>query len=302
MRSNMKKIPAIFVLFILVFFSCKKSENSTDDESYVKGKAEIYVDESLLPIVEDQELVFESKYPKANIKLIPEADSDIVNLILQRKIDIAVLSHELTKSQEDKLKAIDVIGKNTPFCTDAIALVVNQKSSKTAISVSEVFEILKGQNTDVQLVFDNENSSTLSYLMEKANVKSLSKNVTALKSNLEVIKFVAENNNSIGFVGVNWLLNPSIELESTIKEVKVLAVGESIQKAVKPTQSYIETKEYPFTRKIYLLNYQGRTGLGMGFASFVKSEVGQRIILKSGLAPVKIPTREIRIVKSNKKK
>jgi phosphate transport system substrate-binding protein len=298
----MKEISAIFALIILVVFGCKKSENSTDDESYVKGKAEIYVDESLLPIVEDQELVFESKYPKANIKLIPKADSDIVNLILQRKIDIAVLSHELTKSQEDKLKAIDVIGKNTPFCTDAIALVVNQKSSKTAISVSEVFEILKGQKTDVQLVFDNENSSTLSYLMEKVNVKSLSKNVTALKSNLEVIKFVAENNNSIGFVGVNWLLNPSIELESTIKEVKVLAVGESIQKAVKPTQSYIETKEYPFTRKIYLLNYQGRTGLGMGFASFVKSEVGQRIILKSGLAPVKIPTREIRIVKSNKKK
>jgi phosphate transport system substrate-binding protein len=298
----MKEISAIFALIILVVFGCKKSENSTDDESYVKGKAEIYVDESLLPIVEDQELVFESKYPKANIKLIPKADSDIVNLILQRKIEIAVLSHELTKSQEDKLKAIDVIGKNTPFCTDAIALVVNQKSSKTAISVSEVFEILKGQKTDVQLDFDNENSSTLSYLMEKVNVKSLSKNVTALKSNLEVIKFVAENNNSIGFVGVNWLLNPSIELESTIKEVKVLAVGESIQKAVKPTQSYIETKEYPFTRKIYLLNYQGRTGLGMGFASFVKSEVGQRIILKSGLAPVKIPTREIRIVKSNKKK
>ena len=298
----MKEISAIFALIILVVFGCKKSENSTDDESYVKGKAEIYVDESLLPIVEDQELVFESKYPKANIKLIPKADSDIVNLILQRKIDIAVLSHELTKSQEDKLKAIDVIGKNTPFCTDAIALVVNQKSSKTAISVSEVFEILKGQKTDVQLVFDNENSSTLSYLMEKVNVKSLSKNVTALKSNLEVIKFVAENNNSIGFVGVNWLLNPSIELESTIKEVKVLAVGESIQKAVKPTQSYIETKEYPFTRKIYLLNYQGRTGLGMGFASFVKSEVGQRIILKSGLAPIKIPTREIRIVKNNKKK
>ena len=298
----MKKIIFIFAVIVLVIFACKKSENSSEDESYVKGKAEIYVDESLLPIVEDQELVFESKYPKANIKLIPNADSDIVNLLLQRKIDIAVLSHELTKSQEDKLKAIDIIGKNTPFCTDAIALVVNQKSSKTAITVSEVFEILKGQKTEVQFVFDNENSSTLSYLMEKANVKSLSKNVTALKSNLEVIKFVSENNNSIGFVGVNWLLNPSIELESTIKEVKVLAVGESIQKAVKPSQSYIETKEYPFTRKIYLLNYQGRTGLGMGFASFVKSEVGQRIILKSGLVPVKIPTREIRIVKNNKKK
>jgi Fe-S cluster assembly iron-binding protein IscA len=60
----MKKIPIAFVLIILVIFACKKSENSTDDESYVKGKAAIYVDESLLPIVEDQEMVFESKYPK----------------------------------------------------------------------------------------------------------------------------------------------------------------------------------------------------------------------------------------------
>lgn len=299
--SNIKKIATVFVLIILVVFACKKSENSTEDESYVKGKAAIYVDESLLPIVEDQEMVFESKYQKAAITLIPNSDSDIVNLLLQRKIDIAVLSHELTKTQEDKLKAKDVIGKNTPFCSDAIALIINTGNSKNTITTSEIYDVLKGKNTSVQFVFDNENSSTLSYLMDKANVKSLSKSVTALKNNLEVIKFVSENNNSIGFVGVNWLLNPSIELESTIKKVKVLAVGTSGKKAVKPTQSCIETKEYPFIRKIYLLNYQGRTGLGMGFASFVKSEVGQRITLKSGLAPIKIPTREIRIIKNNKK-
>ena len=297
----MKKIVSTFFLLILVVIACKQSETSTEDETYVKGKAEIYVDESLLPIVEDQEMVFENRYPKANIKLIPKSDSDIVNLLLQRKIDIAVLSHELTTTQEKTLRDSDVVGKNTPFCSDAIALIVNQANTKTAITTSEIYDILKGKKTEIQYVFDNENSSTLSFLMDKAGVKSLPKSITALNNNLEVIKFVSENNNSIGFVGVNWLLNPSIELESTIKKVKVLSVGSTIKNAVKPTQSYIETNEYPFVRKIYLLNYQGRTGLGMGFASFVKSEVGQRIILKSGLVPVKIPTREIRIVKNNKK-
>ena len=58
----------------------------------------------------------------------------------------------------------------------------------------------------MQFVFDNENSSTLAYLMDKAGVTTLPKNITALKNNLEVIKFVSENTNSIGFVGVNWLL------------------------------------------------------------------------------------------------
>jgi phosphate transport system substrate-binding protein len=42
-----------------------------------------------------------------------------------------------------------------------------------------------------------------------------------------------------------------------------------------------------------MLNYQGKAGLGMGFASFIAGEIGQRIILKSGLVPVKIPSRNI---------
>jgi phosphate transport system substrate-binding protein len=33
----------------------------------------------------------------------------------------------------------------------------------------------------------------------------------------------------------------------------------------------------------------------MGFASFITGEIGQRIILKSGLAPVRVPGRKINI-------
>ena len=39
----------------------------------------------------------------------------------------------------------------------------------------------------------------------------------------------------------------------------------------------------------------------MGFASFVAGNIGQRIVLKSGLLPHEIPTREIRIRKKYKK-
>ncbi len=35
------------------------------------------------------------------------------------------------------------------------------------------------------------------------------------------------------------------------------------------------------------VNCQGFSGLGMGFASFVAGDIGQRIILKSGLLPIK---------------
>jgi phosphate transport system substrate-binding protein len=51
-----------------------------------------------------------------------------------------------------------------------------------------------------------------------------------------------------------------------------------------------------------MLNYQGKEGLGMGFASYIAGEIGQRIILKSGLLPVRIPSRIIQLRKEIEKK
>jgi phosphate transport system substrate-binding protein len=48
-------------------------------------------------------------------------------------------------------------------------------------------------------------------------------------------------------------------------------------------------------RDLYIINGQGSAGLGMGFASFIAGDIGQRIILKSGLLPVRIPGRKLQI-------
>ena len=68
-----------------------------------------------------------------------------------------------------------------------------------------------------------------------------------------------------------------------------------------PTQSNIATAQYPLARDLYIINCQGYSGLGMGFASFIAGEVGQRITLKSGLLPVKMPGRNIKIRKQIEK-
>ena len=62
-----------------------------------------------------------------------------------------------------------------------------------------------------------------------------------------------------------------------------------------PTQNDIAEMKYPLARELYIVNCQGFSGIGMGFSAFVTSDVGQRIILKSGLLPVKVPPRELLI-------
>ena len=149
------------------------------------------------------------------------------------------------------------------------------------------------------LVFDNPNSSSVRYMNELAGLKTIPKTgIYSFKTNEEVIKFVAENEGMIGIVGVNWLMQPALNRVETVKSVQVLSVkGIGKKDYFSPTQNNIAEGKYPLARDLYIVNCQGYSGLGMGFASFVAGDIGQRIILKSGLLPAKMPGRNIIIRK-----
>lgn len=293
----MKRLLVIVITVLFAFFSCNKSSKEVD-ETITTGKLDVWVDETLMPIMQEQKAVFESQYSYAKVNLIGKSENEISKAIIEGKANYFVLSRKLNDNESKLFKSKTILGKVTPIATDGIAVIVNKENNKTSTSLNELSSVLNGSSSNNQLVFDNANSSTLRFLMEKTNVKSLPKtNVAALNNNLEVIKFVSQNANAIGFVGVNWITDVDVETETLLKNVKVLSLEIAKNKLVKPSQSSLALNEYPLSRKIYLLNYQGKTGLGMGFASFVAGNVGQRIILKSGLLPEIIPTRELKIRK-----
>jgi phosphate transport system substrate-binding protein len=62
-----------------------------------------------------------------------------------------------------------------------------------------------------------------------------------------------------------------------------------------PYQATIYSGEYPFSRNVYSINREGRTGLGTGFEAFVAGEKGQLIILKAGMVPATQPVRMVKI-------
>ena len=50
-----------------------------------------------------------------------------------------------------------------------------------------------------------------------------------------------------------------------------------------PYQYNLQDRRYPYTRDIYYISRSGKSDLGLGFASFIAGEIGQKIILKAGL-------------------
>ncbi|HHT9079166.1 substrate-binding domain-containing protein [Flavobacterium psychrophilum] len=293
----------ISFLFIVVF-SCDK-KGKKQEETILRGEATILVDETLLPIIDDQKQVFENQY-NATITLVAKSESEIVQILSKNKQQLAVLSRELTENEAEIFKIKKITPRITPLATDAIAFISFKSNKDTLIDLEKVIAFVQGkdQSNFKGLVFDNPNSSTVRYIKELAKINDLPKQkIFSFQTNNEVIEFVAKNEGMIGIVGVNWLLQPSPKMKEKVGAIKVLSVKSLKTKSfVKPSQDNIATGFYPLTREIKMLNYQPFSGLGMGFASFVSGEIGQRIILKSGLVPAKIPNRNLIIRKEITKK
>lgn len=301
----MKKI--YFLTFVAVvfvgLFNCNKKGEQNSSETILTGKITILVDETILPVIEDQKMVFESKY-KAKVDLIGKSETEIVKSISEGKSNVAILTRNLTVGEESYFKSKKIKGRVTPLATDGIAFISNKSSENLKIDLNEIIALMQGKPTKlVGLVFDNANSSTIRYFKDLAKVQELPKDkIFSFKSNNEVIKFVSENTGMIGVVGVNWLMQPLPDFQKLVDKVSILEVKTKNGTFAVPTQDMIASGFYPVTREIKFINYQGYSGLGMGFASFIAGQVGQRIILKSGLVPVRVPNRNLIIRKEIIKK
>lgn len=306
MKKIFKIILFVCVLALGVTFSCKKDKAGTTgeiEETPTSGNGQILVDNTVQPIVEDVIAVFHSVYERANLEQINKTETEIINALMQDSARVAVLPRLLTEQEEAAFRRKNITARVTPFAIDAIAFVTHNTAKDTVINLEDVLNVLKGQpaGRNIKLVFDNPNSSTIQQLLKMAGVKQApSANVFALKNNEEVIKYVHDTPGVIGIVGVNWLVQPPPPLTKYVENLTVLGVDNvkvngKEKKYYKPTQSNIATGSYPLTRKLYVLNYSGRDVLGTGFANYIGAHEGQRIILKSGLLPVDIPTREVNV-------
>lgn len=295
MNSTFKLIVAFCVLFLAI--SCNKSADATQ-ETILKGNATLLVDATLMPVMEDQVQIFESRY-EATIKMNAQSETEVIQSLVKDTSSIAVLSRKLNADEMKIFANRKIIPKITPFAIDAVALITNKNSNDTLVDIRDVIAFMNGNPSPriKGLVFDNPNSSTVRYMNTLAGLTSIpQKGVFSFGTNNEVIKFVSKNEGMIGVVGLNWLTQPRPEMQPYVDKVAVLSVrGKNQNDFYAPDQNNIAEGKYPLARELYIVNCQGFSGLGMGFASFVAGDIGQRIILKSGLLPYKVPPRKLSI-------
>jgi len=287
------------VIGLSLLVSCKKNNDSTTEikETYDKGTTEMYVESSVYPLVDDINEVFKSYYTNADIKLTMLSQNEILNAVYKDSNRLAVLPKTFSAEELTVFKG-KVVPKITPIAKDAVLFIAQKNTNDTLINYNDVIEIFKGTKaSDKVFVFHDANSAIVSNIMKDAKVDKLSKSVYYTKTVEEIVSYINKNKNAIGVVGINWMLQPDEKIKESIKELRSMWVyNDSLKQYFAPSQSTIADNTYPLIRTINIIDVQGKTGLGTGFASFAASDKGQRIVLKSGLMPITLPKREINIV------
>ncbi|WP_316843211.1 substrate-binding domain-containing protein [Pedobacter psychrodurus] len=296
----------LFIFLILALVSCKrKNKTEAVKETRTSGTLKMLVDESVGPIVQDQIDIFSLDYPQAKFETTVKPEQKLLPAFLNDSVRVIVLPRLLTKAEEKYYNQRNIKINTSRFAVDGIALITNQGNIDSTINVKDVIDILQGKKSDKKLVFDNAYSSTFQYFKDLAKISQFpTTGVYSKNSSNEVIKLIAEDKNFIGILGVNWITNKNTDVSEYLSQVKVLGVknvkgSPGDDQYYKPTQDNLINGIYPFLRNINIIDCEGRDGLGTGFATWLRSQRGQLIVLKSGLGPHKLMPRQINLTKGN---
>jgi phosphate transport system substrate-binding protein len=222
------------------------------------------------------------------------------------------MSRKLNDNERAFFKEKNRIPKETLIAYDGVAFICNKKNTDTTLSYNEIKNLFSGKtktwkelgtltNDSVLLVFESHKSGNARFIKEYFKLNALPANCFAVDDNAQVIKYVEEHPTAIGILSSGLIADMDDSLsQQFLNRVRVMGVSaaddpEGLKGFIQPYQEYIGDGTYPFKREIYIVNCEIGTRLGTGFASFIASDKGQRIILKSGLLPAVTPVRFIEV-------
>lgn len=300
-----------FVFGIIVitggFMSCDNYfKNDYEDNSPTSGKLKVYCDEGLTDHVKNQVATFESQYYNAHVELTSTSEAEAVDALYKDSCKVIVISRPLNENEKKAFATKDLSPLFSIVAYSGVALITNGQTNLRMLSMDQLKQLLSEKLTitdatnksiNLSVVFESNRSSVINYLKDSiVNGKSFSSNCSAVKNSLEVINYVSNTPNTIGFIDFAWLSDRDDSLyKAVMQKIKFVPVGRGDGKYFEPNQSSFKTGEYPLTRGVYVYRQASEFSLAKGFATFVAGPKGQTTFLKQGLLPSKQQERSIQI-------
>ncbi len=311
-KNKMQLNFRIYQLFILLCLasSCKEKSNKNIDapeDTPTRGKIHIFSDASFKPALLPEINTFEGIYTNAKIGITFTSERTAIDSFLRGQTEMIVVGRPLNEKELSPFKAKGIKVIQDVMAKDAIALVLNKNFPDSLLSINQLTDILSGKiktwkeinpsfpSGKIVIAADQGNSGNLFFLKDSLGLDIKNVEIFSADSVAGVIDYVKSHNNAMGIIGISWLSDADDkDSNNYFKQIRVAGLyKDNRDKFALPFQGNIADGSYPLKRNIYLIYSGARTGLRTGFASFVLGDRGQKIILKTGIVPAKMPGRDI---------
>jgi phosphate transport system substrate-binding protein len=269
------------------------------DDIPTKGDVLILAEEDFRSVLEAQVLAFENIYAEAHVRLRYLPQAELLKAMMSDSVRAVFTTCLPGAEQETYFRTRSLSRDVVPVLTDGIAVVTANLLEAKSVSVDSIRSGLTGAGRHV-VVFDGTGTGVVRTVVDSlfGGDQSALRAASAVPGVDSLVHLVATSPGIVGllaFSRISDLDDPRCRaLRANVSLCAVSPSGDG--PAVMPNQSTLADGSYPLRRTLYAVVTEGRSGLGTGFVSFVAGHKGQRIILKSGLAPIRVPAREVEIL------
>jgi phosphate transport system substrate-binding protein len=298
----------IFSTCIFIIAGCNNKTNSKRDENKTDTtKIYISVDESFKPVIDEQIKVYESSYNDVKIAAQYKPEAECLRDLKVDSISMVIATRTSSEYEDAFMSdSLNVSLRNRVIARDAIAVIVHPQSDNSFFTMKELKEILTGKfRKNLIPVFDGVKATgTVRFIVDSVlRGDSLSAVVKGVRGSEQVVDYVANTPDAIGFVGISWVGNREDTMQSGfLKKIKLAMIesSDSVKEFILPVQANIYYQRYPMVRDLVCIvkdngNTENRT---IKFANFMAEQRGQLIFRRAYLKPVQMPFM-IRNVKLN---
>jgi phosphate transport system substrate-binding protein len=285
----------IMFSFCILATACKTSSKTEQIDTPSEGSIKISVEESFKPFIERELKVFALSYPKANIEVAYKSEIECFKDLASDSTRMIIVTRGLDKKEQANYK--DQLSYAPTFgilAYNAIAVVINKKTKDSVFSMADLSASLSGKNNR-QVVMDGSHlTGVVRFLKDSLlHETSFGKNVVSANGSEELISYIKNNPNAIGFVGMNWVGDNYDPKQMEDRKTLKMALVECtlcIEKGYysQPSQANISKGHYSLSLPIYYILKENAPGLGSGLLNFMSLERGQLIFQKAFLVPAKM--------------
>ncbi len=290
----------LFYCFFLSVASCSDKPQTTDTSATPVDSVTVLCDPSWESIVRTFITTYEGLNPHRKVILLVKPESECIQALLNDTYRTVFVSRDFTEAEKELIQKKQWRIHNDSLCYDGLAWIAPKSFSKDSLTLNEIKELFQSGMLDEQtysIQLNSSGSSVANYLTESFGVPPSTKHIYTGGNDEDIIRSVQTHTYALACISSSWLVNlEDKKHRNYLASVKVVKIAKTASdQAYSPFQNDLALGTYPFIRILRVLNHDANMGMGTAFASYFISNRGQRIFLKAGLLPYKMPAREVEL-------